>query len=49
MTKVEITITEEQWENIQELMKKYNASQEEIVSFLMKVGMKEKKFREEYE
>jgi|10_taG_2_1085330.scaffolds.fasta_scaffold318544_2 hypothetical protein len=47
MTKVTIPITEEQWQHIQELMKKHNASQEEIVTFLMTVGMREKNFREE--
>ncbi len=44
--KVTITVTEQQWNNIQEIMKKHNCSQEEAVAYLVKIGMREMQFRE---
>jgi hypothetical protein len=46
---MKIEITEEQWKHIQELMKIHNITQDEAVTFLMTVGMREMKLREDYE
>ena len=49
LTDIYITITKEQWEHIQELMLKHNKTQEEIVIFLMKAGMREMDLRKEWQ
>lgn len=46
---MKIKITQKQWDNIQEIMKKHNCSQDEAVAYLMQIGMREMKFREDYE
>ena len=45
MKRMTIPITQEQWNHIQEIMKRHSCSQDEAVSFLMKAGMREMAFR----
>ncbi len=46
---MKIEITQKQWELIQKLMRTKNITQEEAVTYLMTVGMRETDFREEYQ
>ena len=46
---MKITVTEEQWKHIQELMETHSITQDEAVTFLLTVGMREMKLREDYE
>ena len=45
--KVTIEITPEQWAHIQELMVFHKITQEEAITYLLVVGMREVDFREE--
>ena len=47
MTEIKITITKQQWELIQELMRKHNITQDEAIEYILTVGIREKNFREE--
>ena len=44
--KISIEITQEQWGHIQELMLFHNITQEEAITYLLVVGMREVDFRE---
>jgi hypothetical protein len=46
---MKIEITQKQWEMIQRLMATFACSQEEAVTHLMMIGMRETDFREEYQ
>ena len=46
---MKIEITQKQWELIQRLMRVKNMPQEEAVTNLIMIGMRESNFREEYQ
>ena len=46
---MKIEIPQKQWELIQRLMRVKNMTQEEAVTHLMMIGMRESNFREEYQ